>query len=39
MASFASELCGDYAAAEAGAGRALGIEQRNPWAQQPSPMS
>ena len=33
MASFASELCDDYAAAEAGAGRALGIEPRNPWAQ------
>ncbi len=33
MAAFASELCGDYADAEARAERALGIEPRNPWAQ------
>jgi tetratricopeptide (TPR) repeat protein len=33
MASFASELCDDFAAAESGAERALGIEPRNPWAQ------
>ena len=33
MAAFASELCDDYAAAETGAERALGIEPRNPWAQ------
>jgi tetratricopeptide (TPR) repeat protein len=33
MAAFAGELCGDYAAAEARAERALGIEPRNPWAQ------
>src|SRR6516164_6165044 len=33
MAAFASELCGDYVAAEALAERALGIEPRNPWAQ------
>jgi hypothetical protein len=33
MAAFAHELCGDYAAAEAGAERTLGIEPRNPWAQ------
>jgi len=33
MAAFASELCGDYVAAEAVAERALGIEPRNPWAQ------
>jgi tetratricopeptide (TPR) repeat protein len=33
MAAFASELCSDYATAEAVAERALGIEPRNPWAQ------
>jgi tetratricopeptide (TPR) repeat protein len=33
MAAFASELCGDYAVAEARAERALTIEPRNPWAQ------
>jgi tetratricopeptide (TPR) repeat protein len=33
MAAFASELCSDYAAAEAVAERALAIEPRNPWAQ------
>jgi hypothetical protein len=33
MAAFASELCDDFADAEAGAGRALAIEPRNPWAQ------
>jgi tetratricopeptide (TPR) repeat protein len=33
MAAFAGELCGDYAAAEATAERALAIVQRNPWAQ------
>jgi tetratricopeptide (TPR) repeat protein len=33
MAAFASELCDDYADAEARAERALGIEPRNPWAQ------
>jgi tetratricopeptide (TPR) repeat protein len=33
MAAFASELCGDYADAEARAERGLGIEPRNPWAQ------
>jgi tetratricopeptide (TPR) repeat protein len=33
MAAFASELCGDYADAEARAERALGNEPRNPWAQ------
>jgi tetratricopeptide (TPR) repeat protein len=33
MAAFASELCGDYADAEARAERALGHEPRNPWAQ------
>ena len=33
MAAFASELCDDFAEAEAGAGRALAIEPRNPWAQ------
>jgi tetratricopeptide (TPR) repeat protein len=33
MSAFASELCGDYVAAEALAERALGIEPRNPWAQ------
>jgi tetratricopeptide (TPR) repeat protein len=33
MTAFASELCSDYAAAEAVAERALAIEPRNPWAQ------
>ena len=33
MAAFSSELCGDYADAEARAERALGHEPRNPWAQ------
>ncbi len=33
MTAFASELCSDYAAAEAVAERALTIEPRNPWAQ------
>jgi len=33
MTAFASELCGDYAAAETVAERALAIEPRNPWAQ------
>src|SRR5439155_22811755 len=33
LAAFASELCSDYAAAEAVAERALAIEPRNPWAQ------
>jgi len=33
MSAFANELCGEYAVAEARAERALGIEQRNPWAQ------
>jgi tetratricopeptide (TPR) repeat protein len=33
MAAFASELCGDYAVAEARAERALAVEPRNPWAQ------
>ena len=33
MTAFASELCSDYAAAEAAAERALAIEPRNPWAQ------
>jgi tetratricopeptide (TPR) repeat protein len=33
MTAFASELCRDYAAAEAVAERALAIEPRNPWAQ------
>jgi Flp pilus assembly protein TadD len=33
MAAFAAEWCDDYAAAETGAERALGIEPRNPWAQ------
>ena len=33
MAAFASELCDDFADAEAGAGRALASEPRNPWAQ------
>jgi tetratricopeptide (TPR) repeat protein len=32
MTAFASELCSDYAAAEAVAERALAIEPRNPWA-------
>ena len=33
MTAFASELCSDYAAAEAAAERALAIEPKNPWAQ------
>jgi tetratricopeptide (TPR) repeat protein len=33
MTAFASELCSDYAAAEAAVERALTIEPRNPWAQ------
>src|SRR5260370_36437733 len=33
MTAIASELCSDYAAAEAVAERALAIEPRNPWAQ------
>jgi tetratricopeptide (TPR) repeat protein len=33
MTAFASELCSDYAAAEAAAEGALAIEPRNPWAQ------
>ena len=33
MTAFASELCSDYAAAEAPAERALAIEPKNPWAQ------
>jgi tetratricopeptide (TPR) repeat protein len=33
MAAFAAELCGDYAAAETTAERALAIVERNPWAQ------
>ena len=33
MAAFAGELCGDYAAAESTAERALAAAQRNPWAQ------
>jgi len=33
MAAFASELCGDYGAAESTAERALAAAQRNPWAQ------
>jgi hypothetical protein len=33
MTAFASELCDDYAAAEAAAERALAIEPKNPWAQ------
>ena len=33
MTAFASELCGDYAGAEAAAERALAIEPKNPWAQ------
>jgi tetratricopeptide (TPR) repeat protein len=33
MTAFASELCSDYAAAEAVAERALAIKPRNPWAQ------
>jgi len=33
MTAFASELCGDYAAAETVAERALAIEPRNAWAQ------
>jgi hypothetical protein len=33
MAAFASELCGDLAAAEATSKRALAIALRNPWAQ------
>lgn len=33
MAAFASELCDDFADAEARAERALGIAPRNPWAQ------
>jgi tetratricopeptide (TPR) repeat protein len=33
MAAFAHELCGDYAAAEPTAERALAAAQRNPWAQ------
>src|SRR5215472_8736343 len=33
MTAFASELCSDYAAAEAAAERALAIELKNPWAQ------
>jgi len=33
MTAFASELCSDYAAAEAAAERALAIVPRNPWAQ------
>src|SRR5215813_8902057 len=37
MAAFASELCSDYATAEAVAERAIGIEPRNPWGSTPSP--
>jgi tetratricopeptide (TPR) repeat protein len=33
MSAFSSELCGDYAEAEARAEGALGHEPRNPWAQ------
>jgi len=33
MAAFASELCDDFGDVESGAGRALAIEPRNPWAQ------
>ena len=33
MTAFTSELCSDYAAAEAAAERALAIEPKNPWAQ------
>src|SRR5499427_4193498 len=33
MTAFASELCSDYAGAEAAAERALAIEPKNPWAQ------
>ena len=33
MAAFASELCDDFGDTESGAGRALAIEPRNPWAQ------
>jgi hypothetical protein len=33
MAAFASELCDDFAVAEARAERALAIAERNPWAQ------
>ncbi len=39
MAAFASELCGDYVAAEAVAERALGIEPRNHGRSTPSPTS